>query len=448
MNYNKNLVKFVILITVSLFSLSILDNIYDFNLKSLNNINILSDIVKKETPKKTIAASVDSIQVVAIDTATNRIFKDFSLPNRLTEYQSAETVVAMKNFIDKLIELKKGKRKKIRIAYLGDSMIEEDFITQTFRKLMQKEFGGYGIGYFPLSSELAGERSTAIISSKKWVESNFNTNPNKLQLYISGRCFSATENAFTDIKDKTALPSNSLEKYLLFGATNKETTISLNGINHSLNSNNNFNAMLLDSSIGNTLKLETNSADNLFGVSLEAPQGVTVDNFSFRGISGNEFSKMDSSFLANISKNHSYDLIIMEYGVNLFVKPTDDNFNWFYKPFTRAINKLKASFPNSNILIVSSADRAYKYDGVYQTAVGMPNLLALQQKAAYETGSAFYNTFESMGGNGSIARWVDTIPSLSYKDYMHPNNRGSEIIGKSIFDAIMFEYKKAIQKNK
>jgi hypothetical protein len=157
---------------------------------------------------------------------------------------------------------------------------------------------------------------------------------------------------------------------------------------------------------------------------------------------------MDSSFLANISKNHSYDLIIMEYGVNLFVKPTDDNFNWFYKPFTRAINKLKASFPNSNILIVSSADRAYKYDGVYQTAVGMPNLLALQQKAAYETGSAFYNTFESMGGNGSIARWVDTIPSLSYKDYMHPNNRGSEIIGKSIFDAIMFEYKKAIQKNK
>ena len=311
---------------------------------------------------------------------------------------------------------------------------------------MQQEFGGYGIGYLPLSSELVGERSTANISSKNWIETNFKTNPDHLQLFISGRSFSAIENAFTDIKDKNALSTNPLEKYLLFGKTDKETNVLLNGINHSLNAKNNFNSLLLDSSIGNTLKLETNNANNLFGVSLEAPQGVVVDNFSFRGISGNEFSKMDSSFLASIAKNHSYDLIIMQYGVNLFVKPTDENFNWYYKPFTRAITKLKASFPNTNILIISSADRAYKYDKEYETALGMPNLIALQQKAAYETGSAFYNTFESMGGNGSIAKWVDTTPALAYKDYMHPNNRGSEIIGKSIFDAIMFEYRKAINK--
>ena len=446
MDYTRNLIKFIILITALLFIISIIDNIYKFNWKPLNNINILTDIVKKEIPRKAIIASSDSIKVTVVDTVTKRIFQEFSLPNRLTEYQSDATNVAIKNFIDKLIELKKGKRKKVRIAYLGDSMIEEDFITQTLRKLMQKEFGGYGIGYLPLSSELAGERSTANISSKNWIEANFKTNPNKLQLYISGRCFSATENALTDIKDKTSLSTNPLEKYLLLGATNKETNVSFNGINHSLKTNKFFSALLLDSSIGNTLKLETNNADNLFGVSLEASQGVVVDNFSFRGISGNEFSKMDSSFLVSISQDHPYDLIIMQYGVNLFVKPTDDNFNWYYKPFTRAITNLKASFPNTNILIISSADRAYKYDKTYETAVGMPNLIALQQKAAFVTGSAFYNTFESMGGNGSMARWVDTTPALAYKDYMHPNNRGSEIIGNSIFDAIMFEYKKAINK--
>ena len=445
MDYTKNLIRFIVLITALLFLVSVIDCVYKIKWKPINNINILSDIVKKRPTKKTIPLITDSIKVID-DSTSKKIYSNFSSPNRLTEFDADTNAVVIKNFIDKLIELKKGKRKKVRIAYLGDSMIEEDFITQTLRKLMQQEFGGYGIGYLPLSSELSGERITANISSKNWIESNFKTNPDHLQLYISGRCFNANGSAFTEIKDKTALPSNSLNKYLLFGETNSPKTVTINGINYSLNAKNNFNSLLLDSSIGNTFRLETNQANNLFGVSLESSQGIIVDNFSFRGISGNEFSKMDSSFLLNISKNHPYDLIVMEYGVNLFVKPTDDNFNWFYKPFKRAISRIKSSFPDANILIVSSADRAYKYDNVYQTAVGIPNLIALQEKAAYETGTAFYNTFASMGGGGSITKWVEATPPLAYKDYMHPNSRGSEIIGKSIFDAIMFEYKKQMTK--
>jgi hypothetical protein len=51
-----------------------------------------------------------------------------------------------------------------------------------------------------------------------------------------------------------------------------------------------------------------------------------------------------------------------------------------------------------------------------------------------------------MGGEGSMVRWVESDPPLAYKDYMHPNDRGSEIIGKSIYDAITYEYRKMINK--
>ena len=77
-------------------------------------------------------------------------------------------------------------------------MIEEDLITLTLRRLLQQEFGGYGIGYLPMSSVLSSERTTANINaSTNWVEVNFKTNPTKNPLYISGRCFKANGNAYT-----------------------------------------------------------------------------------------------------------------------------------------------------------------------------------------------------------------------------------------------------------
>jgi hypothetical protein len=57
-------------------------------------------------------------------------------------------------FAEKLHQLKTTKKGKIRIAYFGDSMIEGDLLTQTLRKLLQKEFGGYGVGFFPFTVKL------------------------------------------------------------------------------------------------------------------------------------------------------------------------------------------------------------------------------------------------------------------------------------------------------
>jgi lysophospholipase L1-like esterase len=95
--------------------------------------------------------------------------------------------------------------------------------------------------------------------------------------------------------------------------------------------------------------------------------------------------------------------------------------------------------------LVSSADKAFRYDDSYKTAIGLRNLLTFQQRVAYSTGSAFYNTYASMGGEGSMVRWVNSNPPLAFKDYTHLTPKGADIIGKSIYDAILFEYNKAVQ---
>jgi lysophospholipase L1-like esterase len=96
----------------------------------------------------------------------------------------------------------------------------------------------------------------------------------------------------------------------------------------------------------------------------------------------------------------------------------------------------------ADVLLMGCADRAFRYGSDYATATGMSSIIAMQQQIAYENGVAFYNSFASMGGEGSMVKWVDSKPPLAYKDYMHPNDKGSEIMGRSMFDAIMYEVKK------
>jgi hypothetical protein len=75
--------------------------------------------------------------------------------------------------LQKNSSIKTTKKGKIRIAYFGDSMIEGDLLTQTLRKLLQKEFGGYGVGFLPIHSKVAGFRQTASVQSSGWETINF-----------------------------------------------------------------------------------------------------------------------------------------------------------------------------------------------------------------------------------------------------------------------------------
>jgi biopolymer transport protein ExbD len=47
-------------------------------------------------------------------------------------------------------DLDNAKKKKVRIMHYGDSQIEADRITSYLRNELQKKFGGYGVGLFPI----------------------------------------------------------------------------------------------------------------------------------------------------------------------------------------------------------------------------------------------------------------------------------------------------------
>ena len=112
------------------------------------------------------------------------------------------------------------------------------------------------------------------------------------------------------------------------------------------------------------------------------------------------------------------------------------------------LEKFVKAFPKTDILLVSSADRAFRYDGLYKTAIGMPNLLETQAKLAYDHHLAFFNLYESMGGENSIVNWASQDPPLANKDYIHPNAKGADILAEKLFKAIMKDYKNYKPKTK
>jgi len=62
--------------------------------------------------------------------------------------------------LDKLVNQIKTQNKKVRIAFYGDSFVDGDILTSSLRNKLQHRFGGSGVGFVPISSEIAGFRKT------------------------------------------------------------------------------------------------------------------------------------------------------------------------------------------------------------------------------------------------------------------------------------------------
>ena len=222
-------------------------------------------------------------------------------------------------------------------------MIEGDLLTQTLRKLLQQEYGGYGVGYLPISSNVAGFRQTATTSASGWNDTSFKTK-GATNMYLSGHYFTGDgSGSYTDNTIKNDSLATPITKSVIYGRGGG--SVSVNGTELSLGGNASVNKeSITDSS--HQIKLKGNAGSTpIYGVSFESQKGIFVDNFSFRGITGVELNKLDEDFIKAIQKNNHYDLIVLQYGVNLLFRPNDTDYSYYAKLMKPVLAKLKMVFP-------------------------------------------------------------------------------------------------------
>ena len=234
---NNKIHRVVILVTscfLVYFSASILSYIYGWKFEAFDKINLVSDIFKKSEEEQNASGESAIAGKTTEKPAEEAAEEDFDLykkPEFITNFHKGDSIVALPILAQKLTELKNTGKGKIRIAYFGDSMIEGDLITQTLRKLLQQEFGGQGVGFLPMHSNVAQFRQTARVSGTGWESTNFMT-PKAQNMYISGHTFRGAGSGTYQDRTLTndALP---IQKYILYGKT-ESAEIEIDGVAHTL----------------------------------------------------------------------------------------------------------------------------------------------------------------------------------------------------------------------
>ena len=367
------------------------------------------------------------------------VLPDFLSHKEIINY-SPTGAAPVSKFIQAVKDLQAGKRKIVRVAYLGDSFIEGDIITQDLRQLLQDQFGGNGVGFVPINSISSGFRQTVVHSySKDWTDFNFKSSGDRSNVFISGHNFTSGGDSWVSYAAVKHPHLDSFENaYLLYKST-EPLNLTVNGTAENQPAAPQMGNVLIASHT-KKVTFSTASPATLYGVSLEPESGMLVDNFSFRGISGIEMQYITPELLLQINTIHPYDLIIFQYGPNLLFKPNIDNFDFYVKPMVKGVSQFRDAFPQADVLMVSTGDKAFRYNGQYATATGVIPLLKVQQQVAQQTGVNFWNFFLNMGGEGSMIQWVEGDTTFANKDYTHVNFKGGKKIATLLFNALMNAY--------
>lgn len=421
-----------------------------FSDSKIDSKNVLIDsLLLESVANDSLSLEGDSIAEAEQQEAQQEIvFEDtegIEFPSETFEnYKGYQYLVS---FYEKLYQLEKNPQSKVRIAYYGDSMTDGDLIVQDVRANYQERFGGNGVGFVSITSESAASRgSVKSVYSKNWkTQSYLNVKRPISPFGVNGHVFFAndkTNPTWVQYEAGTNKYATTLDNPTLFyGKAGKRGNVNFiigkDTLRKNLVPNNLVNSLKVTSGSIKAFKANFVHADSIpiYGFNFDNGSGVHVDNFSQRGNSGLPISMFDADVMRAFNSYLKYDLIVLHYGTNVLNYGTK-NYHWYEKGMKKVVNKIRASFPGVSILIISTADKATKYELEMKTDSAVVPLMKAQKRYALESEAGFVNLYTLMGGDGSMVKWVDETPARANKDYTHFNQRGAKAIGRLLYDQL------------
>ena len=328
----------------------------------------------------------------------------------------------------------------VRIAFVGDSFIEGDIVVADFRAKMQERFGGKGVGFIPIESNVSQFRTTVKQSAKGWKTYSIIKNRNR-NYVISGMEFEpATDDASVSIQTSTLFPGLEEVPSLKFiYSKNEKTSIILKSDTdtalYELPPTVNVTQYEMKSRFKKgTLQLKDSRGLNAIGMAIEDNRGVIVDNLALRGNSGIIMSDLNSKNCRELQHVRPYDLIILQYGLNVASDSVRD-YGWYRNSMVPVVEHIQNCFPGADILILGVSDRSRKEGNDYSTMPAILALLRAQRQTAIKAEVTFWSTFAGMGGHNSMLKYVDY--NWASKDYTHLSFRGGREVANALFEAII-----------
>ncbi|MBI9065816.1 MAG: hypothetical protein JEZ09_00910 [Salinivirgaceae bacterium] len=423
----------------------------------------ISQIIKN-TESTIILDSIADDQTDMIDTI-RAVATQLNKKIQKIEFPAGDSSILQAFFV----KLNNSKNKRVRILHFGDSQIEGDRITGYMRNKFQRRFGGSGPGLMPVVPGHAESASIIHSASKNWIKhavyfksdtilphrkfgiigsyARFTTYQNDtlctdtttskawIEFSESGMAFKSVLN-FTEVN---VYYGHSNELFTAKGYVN-DSLIWFEMLD-SIQNTTSFKWNLEYAPSTFKIEFEGTKSPDVYGISLDAPTGVSVDNLPFRGSSGTEFTKIDYTQLCEMTKDMNSGLVIIQFGVNV-VPYKVKNFVFYERAMARQLKYLKAILKNTPILVVGVSDMSEKKGNYFESYQNVEEIIQAQRNAALSANCAYWDLYTAMGGKNSMPSWVFAEPPLANKDFIHFNRRGGHIVSQMIYNALMREYEK------
>jgi lysophospholipase L1-like esterase len=326
----------------------------------------------------------------------------------------------------------------VRVAWLGDSHGASDFWSGALRTALQKRFGNGGSGFIH-----AGFRAYRHDGVKIEVPGNWKLHPkgpagSTLQgdgVYgLGGMLFSSDtpgQPASLTLTEPAA-PALTWDVCYKLNAPRDELTVRLGtdkpvivrasaaqpaGV---------LRHLTLTGSGATSIRIAPgSSAVELCGVTVETDPrvqpGVVLDTL---GINGARLTTPlawdEANWTAELSRR-TPTLVVLEYGTNEasdhFIKPDRVTEN-----LGKLMARVRHASPNVDCLVLAPTERA-------DTSARMPAVRDALKGAARFVGCGFWDTYETMGGQGSILAWRGENPPRAAADGIHLTFRGYRELG-------------------
>ena len=343
-------------------------------------------------------------------------------------------------------------RRPVRIAFLGDSFVEGDILTADLRERLQTAFGrrpGGGAGFAPMASPLTAFRRTIKTQSKGWTAYNImqrKSAPANLRgnFYVSGWVCQPTAGASTRWENtdyRKLLDSCNGARIFFLSPRDSRVEVTLNDTERrefDISGDDAVRQIEISAPHIRSLTFKVLSGTEGFigyGAVFDGG-GVVVDNYSVRSNNGQAMFWTNPSVNAQINALTGYDLVILQYGLNIMQSGVKSYTNYAAQ-IEKMVAFVRSCFPDAAVLVLGVSDRSTKTDAGFEPMDAIPYMLDFQRQAARNTGAAFWPTCDAMRAQGGMEQFVKN--GWAGKDYTHINYAGGRRVAWALFDALNAE---------
>lgn len=328
---------------------------------------------------------------------------------------------------------------KFNIAFIGDSYIEGDILTQDIRALLQDTYGGSGVGYMAAYSDFPGFRQSVTQSGHGWTAKEIRKMKSDDYRTLQGTYYTAGSGAEAHFKGtKKPAHTNSWDKSTILFIAREPGSITLNAADgysetHSVEASTDVQALVLDRTT-TEFGFTTDIANLIvLGTWLESANGVRLDCMSLRGNSGISHRNLNAEVSGQMRQFIDYDLIILEFGINALSSEQTD-YTTYTKAITQVVATIRANYPNSKVMLLGIGDRGQKQGTDVGSMATASAMVKAQREAARLSGALFWDTRAAMGGDGAVVDWHRR--GLVNSDYIHLNHKGGKELARIFVESL------------